>query len=752
MGTGRRAAVLPQADAEAPAVSVIVPVRNGEARLAKTLASIAAQTLRDIEVIVVDDASTDHTVDIIAEFAASDSRFRGVRGPGTGSASAARNVGLDLAAGAYLAVLDADDRFAPTLLEKLHARARADAADIVITKFQTVDQGTGAMTRADWAVRVADLPQQLPFSAEQMGDQVFLAFNPAAWNKLFRTEFIRRANLRFQPIRRADDLYFTYMALALAERVSLVEGYLIDYLVGNEDSLEGSLHESPLEFVKALDQLREGLRAAGLLERFERAFVNVATEVSLSNLNKVRTAAAFQTVHQALRTELYPRWGVSGRGPDYFLRGYLAEQSKAVHETSTEELLFSRLRSETETVRRSRAELAAALDAMELRANAVGLAQLDPAPIPTPAERRAAERQGPDVSVIVPVHNTAEFLDECLGGVLAQTLVEVEIICIDDGSTDLSGELLDQRAAEDPRFRVVHQQNAGLSAARNRGVELAAGRYLCFLDSDDWWQQDALAGLVSQADRDDLDLLLFDGSTVREPGVEEATWRTYREYYERAAYPGVHSGPELLAAMRANSEYIASACLYLVRTDRLRDSGPRFYPGIVHEDNLFTLELMLVAGRAGHSQDRLYCRRLRPGSIMTTASRVLSARGYLISYLEMVRRVGRRQYPEPVAAAVASIILATYRAAYDNFARLTPAASDRLKEVDPSPEAQALLMAFSSWRYRLRKQGTPAPQKQPEAAKAATPGLVASLRRRLSRGLRRIGRRVRSLRTSVGRR
>lgn len=724
-----------------PAVSVIVPVRNGQDRLAATLTSIVTQTLTDIEVIVVDDRSTDGTAGIIASFSASDARVRGVPGPGTGSASAARNVGLDLAIGDYVAVLDSDDLFAPSLLEKLHSRARADAADIVVTRFRTVDQLTGEVTHADWALRSADLPRRSPFSAADMGDHVFLAFNPSAWNKLFRTEFIRGADLHFQELRRADDLFFTYMALALAERVSLVEEYLIDYLVGNAGSLEGSLHESPLDFVRALDRLRDGLREAGILERCERAFVNVAAEVSLSNLNKVRTASAFGEVHRALRSDVYPRYGIVDRPAEYFLRTQLAEQTRAVWEATTEELLFSRLRSEKEAAQRAQAETKTALRELDLRANATRLeAELS---APTPSRIDPAVLPGdPDVSVIIPVHNTAGYLDECLGQVLAQTGVELEVICVDDGSTDLSTDLLDSWAGRDPRITVLHQENAGQSVARNRGIERARGRYLCFVDSDDWWQRDALGELVAQADRDELDLMLFDATTIREPGVEEETWETYRSYYERAAYPGVRTGPELLAAMRANFEYVVSPCLYLVRREHLSRSGLRFYPGIVHEDNLFTFELMLSAGRAGHSQTQLYCRRLRPGSTMTATSRLLSAQGYLISYLEMVRRVGRTRYPEPVASAVASIMFATFRGCYDNFTRLNRTLSDRLKEVDPSPEAQVLLMAFGHWRHRLRKKSGSQP---PSAGTADRPAAAAGPRRPFRQRV------VRRLRQAAGR-
>lgn len=100
-------------------VSVVIPVHNGQAHLRGSLSSVIRQTLTDIEILVVDDASTDNTREIIEDFVKADDRVIYVAGPGIGSASAARNVGLDMAKGEYLAFLDADDFFSPTMLEKI---------------------------------------------------------------------------------------------------------------------------------------------------------------------------------------------------------------------------------------------------------------------------------------------------------------------------------------------------------------------------------------------------------------------------------------------------------------------------------------------------------------------------------------------------------------------------------------------------------------------------------------------------------
>ncbi|MFZ0530830.1 MAG: glycosyltransferase, partial [Propionicimonas sp.] len=517
------------------------------------------------------------------EFAATDPRFRCESGPGVGSAGAARNLGLDLARGDYLAFLDADDFFAPTMLEELYHQGNEDRADIVLTKFRTVDHRSGDATPADWALRLQYFPRRTPFSPDDLGDYLFFAVHPAAWNKLFRADFIRRRGLRFQELRRTNDVFFSYMALALAKRISLVEGYLIDYRVGNQDSLQGSLHESPLEFVQALDQLSSHLKEAGLFPKLERAFVNEAVEVCLNSLRKVGTAQAFAEIHEALRNGVFARFGVLGREADYFLRATLANQVTSILELSTEELLFARLARANDQVARSATEVRQVLRDMEVRANATRLAAALPSELSRTQRTAASDASGPDapvgpdVSVVIPVHNTELFLDQCVRSVLVQSGVSLEVICVDDGSTDASSAILEQLAKLDGRIRVLRQENAGASVARNRGAELATGRYVCFVDSDDFWQLDGLADLVAQADRDNLDLLLFDAVSQRGAGVPDRIWERYRDYYSRGSYPGVRTGLELLAAMRANQEYRVQPCLYLIRGAHLRERGLRFY-------------------------------------------------------------------------------------------------------------------------------------------------------------------------------
>ncbi len=124
----------------------------------------------------------------------------------------------------------------------------------------------------------------------------------------------------------------------------------------------------------------------------------------------------------------------------------------------------------------------------------------------------------PRISVIIPIYNTEQFLKECVGSVLDQSYQDLEIILVDDGSTDLSGMICDQYASRDGRIKVIHQKNEGLSVARNTGVKLASGEYLCFVDSDDRVAPDYIKKLLKNAilysaDVSYCDFLIWDGSS-----------------------------------------------------------------------------------------------------------------------------------------------------------------------------------------------------------------------------------------------
>lgn len=228
------------------------------------------------------------------------------------------------------------------------------------------------------------------------------------------------------------------------------------------------------------------------------------------------------------------------------------------------------------------------------------------------------------VSVIVPVYNTADFLEESLACLTGQTLREIEIIVVDDGSTDDSPHIIRRAAEADARITSIRQENAGQSAARNAGLATARGEYVYFMDSDDLLDADALECCYYKCVRENLDAALFDADIFGEAGCFDP------DYYHRTGRleDRVYSGPELFGLMQDRKAHRASVCLYLARREYMERIGLRFHEGIIHEDELFSLLLCLRAERAGIIRRPFFKRRFRADSTMTARFSMRNMQGY----------------------------------------------------------------------------------------------------------------------------
>ena len=122
------------------------------------------------------------------------------------------------------------------------------------------------------------------------------------------------------------------------------------------------------------------------------------------------------------------------------------------------------------------------------------------------------------LSIIVPVYNVKPYIDKCITSILDQSFKDFELILVDDGSTDGSGEMCDAFLKHDVQIKVIHQKNQGLSGARNTGIRIAKGKYLAFVDSDDWLEHDMLLKMIETAERQHADIVVCRGQLVESNG------------------------------------------------------------------------------------------------------------------------------------------------------------------------------------------------------------------------------------------
>ena len=258
-----------------PIVSVIIPSYNAADYIAQTLESVLAQTLTDIEVIVVDDGSTDNTRNIVADFANKDPRLTLVE-QANQFAGVARNNGMSKARGKYLYFLDADDYVESNALEELVNAIEQHGADIAIAKSEGFDNTTGDTWTIDGALNGVDFDR--PIAHAEYCDRLFQSFIGWPWDKLFRKEFIDKTALTFQPLRTTNDALFVFCALALADTIVCLDSVLFHHRTNNKNSLEGSRSKSwnnALCAIRAIgDRLSESTRGRACLNSYYRWILN----------------------------------------------------------------------------------------------------------------------------------------------------------------------------------------------------------------------------------------------------------------------------------------------------------------------------------------------------------------------------------------------------------------------------------------------------------------------------------------------
>lgn len=224
----------------------------------------------------------------------------------------------------------------------------------------------------------------------------------------------------------------------------------------------------------------------------------------------------------------------------------------------------------------------------------------------------------PLISVIIPVFNTEKYLRECVDSVLNQSYQNYEVVLVDDGSSDNSGIICDEYNEIDDRIKVIHKANGGQSSARNAALNIAKGKYIYFLDSDDYIGDSLLELLVKTAEENNADFVFFEAQSFmdNENTLENSIINNF-DYVRTHDYECFNGQKQLVNLMK-NQEYYVCTPLHFYKREYLDRHSIRFEEGIIHEDNLFSASIYLHDGISAHLSNNGYYRRLRNQSTMTT--------------------------------------------------------------------------------------------------------------------------------------
>ena len=228
-----------------------------------------------------------------------------------------------------------------------------------------------------------------------------------------------------------------------------------------------------------------------------------------------------------------------------------------------------------------------------------------------PSGRDSFMQRNPKISVIIPVYNAEKYIAECIRSVQLQTFDDIEVICVDDGSTDMSAQLVREMAVRDSRIRILEKPNGGASTARNIGFDEAAGDYICFVDADDEILTDALQTLLSAAEQVDADIALANTYLVTKSG-------------KRAKYPEQKTDAVVMGTDYEKYRLLSRNAVHakLFRRSFLAKHEIRFMEGITYEDYHHWLECIAENPTIALSAQFAYIYKRNPYSI-SSSSKIL---------------------------------------------------------------------------------------------------------------------------------
>ena len=521
-----------------PKVSVVVPIYNQEEYLNQALESLTRQTLAEMEFVCVNDGSKDESMTILKEYASVDKRFR-IIDKGNSGYGDSMNIGIDAARGEYLGILEPDDYVPADMYEKLFKTASQHNVEIIKAdyyRFKVRDNGVLSPKLIRLSSKRSCYNRIVDPSEET---EVFL-FMMNTWAGIYRLDFLNKWNIRHNttPGASFQDLGFWFQTFVRARKIWFVDTPMYMYRRDNPNASmlssgnpDGEINE--FKFIRNfLDQ------EPGLLDKYGKIFY-------------FKKFSAFSMAYYRL--------------PDHQKRDYVHMMYDEFREPMAqgwldEEIFEPRL---------------------WLMLNEI-------------LEDPDAFYEKIRLSVIIPVYNAERTLRQCLNSFLFKDEIKSEIICIDDGSTDGSLEILREYEAEDSRVTVIHQEHAGDAACKNTGIRLAKGEYLLFLNANDFYDSDMFRLAYERAHTDSCDVVAFQSDLYNERG------RTY-------SFEGAAIRTELLPSVRpfagtdiVKNFYDAFAAWpwdKLFRTEFVRENGLFFLEQPAEGDLSFVYSALAKASR-----------------------------------------------------------------------------------------------------------------------------------------------------------
>ena len=419
-------------------LSVIIPVYNVENYLNECLDSVTSQTLEDMEIICIDDGSTDNSPDILKEYSKKDKRIKIITKENGGQATA-RNLGIKEAQGEYIAFVDSDDFIEPTMFEKLYTKAKDNNLDIAMCKIATYDNQTEEIKDNVWYYMLGvfrDFEKDIFNHKDTKEFTCHIAVTP--YNKIYKTTLLKENNILFPEGLIFEDEKFFYDTYLRAKRVSIVDEFLYYYRINRKGSTVDTIKDNDFSDIVPISKLiRETFKETDNYEDYKILLSNRFIHLQLARFTQTSQKYK-ETFFNLLKSDL--------------------------EEVLADRTIYDNLESDVK-LRVDKIINSESLNEFE---------KLDEDKV---------------FSVVMACYNAENHLDETINSLLGQSFSfgsNIQLILVDDGSTDKTAEICLKYQNQYPdNIIYLHQENQGQGAARNFGLKYVKGKYINFLDSDD---------------------------------------------------------------------------------------------------------------------------------------------------------------------------------------------------------------------------------------------------------------------------
>ena len=440
-----------------PRISIIIPIYNVNKYLRECLDSIINQTLKTIEIICVNDGSTDNSLEIIKEYIY-DNRIIIINKNNSGYGDS-MNQGLNIASGEYIGIVESDDFIDINMFENLYKLTKKGDIDIIRSNFYLYWE-----KNKKEALNFKILKNLYNKIFNPMELQNIFLVQPSIWSGIYKKLFLIKNNIKFltTPGASYQDTSFFYKTLYKANKIFCTKKAFYYYRQTNSNSSVNNNTLNKVIFTHIeLNEIEKFIKKdIKLYNKNQRYFNTKKIMTLLWNLNRVDkkkqyNKILYKEIYEILKSDNYIHEQFNN-----FEINFLYHLKNNGEKRTSEIFLYS------------------------------------------PKEKN------PQISVIIPIYNCEKYIKECLSSLIKQTFKNFEIICINDGSNDDTLKILKKFEAKDERIIIFNQNNSGPGIARNIGMKKSKGEYLIFLDSDDIFKKTMLEELYIKIKENDSDVVI----------------------------------------------------------------------------------------------------------------------------------------------------------------------------------------------------------------------------------------------------